>query len=100
MRRTWNGTWVEVRITSRSSSLDGGLLYPGHLVFPFEHVVCPLKCLVYVSQLDMDARGQVALRVALAEGHVVRLIVDHRRARGHAGARVEDGRELFILDLD
>ena len=45
-------------------------------------------------------RGQVALRVAVAERHVVRLVVDDRRAGLHALARVEDGGQLLVLDLD
>jgi hypothetical protein len=80
--------------------LDGSLLHPRHLVFPLEDVVGRLQGRVHVPQFDAQAARQVALRVAVGKRHVVRLVVDHRRAGGHALAGVEDGGQLLVFDLD
>ena len=75
---------ILIPVGDADERLDRRLLHPRHLVLALEDVVGRLQRGVHIAQLDVDMRGQVAQRVAFGERHVVRLVVDHRRARLHA----------------
>ena len=91
---------VLVPVGDADERLDRGLLHPRHLVLALKHVVGRLQRLVDVAQLHVDVRRQVALGIALGERHVIRLVMDDRRARLHAVARVEHRGQLLELDFD
>ncbi len=72
MRRTWNGTWVLVRITSRSSLVppadgdvrfDGRLLHLMHVVGVLKDVVGFGKPLLHVAHFGLDVVDDVAAGV-------------------------------------
>ena len=71
MRRAWNGTCVRgaddqpvvlVPIGDHDVRLDVDVLHLGDEVLALEDVVRLGKALVHVADVDVDVRGQVAVR--------------------------------------
>ena len=108
MRRTWNGTCVEVRSTSRSSSSSQPIVMCGSIgqactcwtwkvcsntrsapasAPSRSRVVCPSMC-------------ALMLRAGVVDADRVLLVVDHRRPVSHRRQLVEDGRQYLVGHLD
>ena len=55
---------------------------------------------VYVFHINADARGDVVLRFAVGEVHVIVLVVDDGRAFRRGGAQIEHGFEHLVFHFD
>jgi len=91
---------ILVPVGDADHRLDGRLLHLRDLVLALEDVVRRGQRGIHVAQLDADGRGQVARGVAVCKWHILRLVVDNRRAGRHRLARVQDRGQFLVLDLD